>query len=341
MTNLKKIGIMTILLLLIGSSTFYMFNKKESNDIVVTTFIAYDIVHEIVGDKLEVTNIMPWGSEMHDYEPSSTDLKKVSNSRLFIYLGEEQEPWVKSLSNISNTIDLSRSYSLADHNHHHEDQGNHSHDTHDHHADEDEHSQDHNHDHNNDQDHNHDHNHDHGTFHYWTDPTTFIQLLEETKNKVILIDPENKEYYENRAEKYIEEVFEIHIDFDKYMQSTKNKEIYFSGHNAMDAFADRYHLKITSLTEDYRPNADPTASQILSLKNEIKSVGAKCLFIEELVEPRIANTIKDGLSKEGLEIELLELHGYHNISYEQFNENVTYLDLFKQNVENIKYALSN
>ncbi|WP_159639262.1 metal ABC transporter substrate-binding protein [Erysipelothrix anatis] len=318
---------------------------QQKPDITVTSFIGYDIAHAIVGDKMTVENMMPWGSEMHNFEPSARNITAIKDSKLFIFVGEEQEPWVKTLGTQDHALDLSKSYELAAHNHgaveahedeeHHHDEESHTHEKENHTHE----TTDANHSHEGDHAHD-DHDHDHGSLHYWTDPTTYVQLIESVKQEIIKIDPSNATYYETQAAAYSTRIMTLHTEFDRYMQSQDHPTVYFSGHNAMDAFADRYHLTIVSLTQDYRPNADLTAQQILTLKTALKEANAETLFIEELVEPRVAKTIQDSLKQDGMALEIKELHGYHNISQDQFKANVSYADLMQQNIENLKHAIN-
>ncbi|WZU01028.1 metal ABC transporter substrate-binding protein [Erysipelothrix sp. D19-032] len=110
-------------LLALLATTSLMFlascQAQQKPDITVTSFIGYDIAHAIVGDKMVVENIMPWGSEMHNFEPSRRNITAIKDSKLFIFVGEDQEPWVKTLGTQDHALDLSKSYELATHNHAH------------------------------------------------------------------------------------------------------------------------------------------------------------------------------------------------------------------------------
>lgn len=309
---MKRLWIMMMALLLVACGT----NTKSENDkktIVTTSFIGYDLASNIAGDKMEITNIMPWGSELHDFEPTAKDISKIRDADLFIYLSVELEPWVNTNAENENALNLSKSYTLEEHDHEeHEDEA---------HEDAD--------------------GHDHATLHFWTDPTNYLQLIEKTKEELIQLDPENKAYYEERAEAYYSRIEQLHDDFDDYTETLRdeNRTIYFAGHNAMSAFGERYDLTIVSLSDEYRPDADLTAQQLTGLKEQLTSHDMHYLFTEELVEPRVANQIQASLKTEDFEVTILELNGYHNISKAQYEEGVTYADLFQKNINNIQRAL--
>lgn len=188
-----------------------------------------------------------------------------------------------------------------------------------------------------------DHDHeDENAIHFWTDPTTAIQLIEAILQKIIEIDPDNAQFYEDNAEDYIHEIEELHHDLEAFLMSEAHEDstIYFAGHNALGAFGERYHLNIVSLFEGFKPDSDLTSSELIQFVSQVKVAQAYHLFIEELVEPKAALRIQSELAKENYVLTLLELHGYHNITKSQMEAGVTYRDLLEQNFENIKLALN-
>lgn len=291
-----------ILLILISSLFLISCNKKKQSDIVTTLYPQYDIAKQIAGDKLTVNLMTPFGSEIHGYEPTAKDIINAQNAKLFIYTSDEMERWAKNIidHNKKNTLNLSKSYTLIPY-----EQNNAVIDN----------------------------------LHFWTDPTTFMQLVTGIKNEIIKIDSENIEYYEQNADKYLEEINKIHEEIKFYLASKDKPAIFFYGHNAMTAFGNRYNLNIISLSSSYKPDGELSPGQILALKIKIKEAKVKFFFIEELIDLRSPNALKEELNKEGYSIDILELHGFHNISKKQNEEEVSYIDLLKQNLENLKKAI--
>lgn len=294
---MKKIVVLIISCMLIGCSANKE-EKKQSLSIVTTSFIGYDIATQIVGDKGEVLNILPWGSELHDFEPTPKDMNAVNEADMFIYLSDELEPWIKNNSENENAFNLSKNYPLEE-------------------------------------------KQNSTNVHFWCDPVVYMRLIKNTQEYITSLDSKNKDYYETRANAYIDEIASLHEKFETYMQTVEKPTIYFAGHNAMDAFAKRYHLTITSLSDEFRPDADVSAKQIETLSNNIEASKTHYLFCEELVEQRIAKQIASSFKNKDYQLTILELHSYHNISKKQSEENVTYANLYKQNINNIKQALSN
>ncbi len=293
--------------------------KEKQVDIVTTMFPQYDFARQIVGDKMTVSLLTPPGADAHSFEATSMDMIEIKNSKLFIFTSLEIDNWISSPADIGgeNTIvmDLSKHYILADHHHH---------------------------------DvktttalHHHHHHQCSDSLHYWTDPTTAVQLIEAILHKIIAIDPVNQAVYIANATSYIETISNLDHDFKTFLQSLDNGHptIFFAGHNAMGAFAKRYHLDIVSLFDDFKPDADLTSAELINFTNLVKEANAAFLFTEELVEPKAAKAIAAQLKTQGYSLTLLELHGYHNVTLENFRKGISYADLLEQNIENLKLAL--
>lgn len=304
---MKKI----FLIIITVFTSLFLVSCKNNNeyDIVVTMYPQYDIVREIVGDNLSVNLMLSPGVEYHDFQPSSKQVASVRKSKLFIFAGYEFDNWlnnnVKGITS-NQVIDLSSALELDEEHH------------------------------DNDDDHGHDH--EHGS-HYWTDPLVFIEMIEIIRDEIIEIDQDNSGIYLLNATNYINKVNSLIDEMTLYFNSKTNPTIFFAGHNALNPFAEHFGLTITSLSNTNKPDAELTSKQLSTLYKEILNSDTHYLFIEELKEPKVAKTIKKELKTKKYDLELLLLHGYHNISNDEFKENISYYDLLLNNFKNIKIAL--
>lgn len=173
--------------------------------------------------------------------------------------------------------------------------------------------------------------------HFFTDPLLFLKFINVIKDEIIKLDKNNKNYYINNANEYYNKILNLHNDFLDFLKNIKNIKIYFSGHNSMLYFTKRYNIEIISINDTNKPDADLTSYQIVSLIKKLKENNVKYLFYPELSNKSLVNTIKNELKS----IDLLLLHSYHNVSKNEYNNNKTYYDLFKNNITNIKKAVAN
>ena len=315
---MRKIFVLFIMI----SSLFFLMSctPSKSADIVTTAFPQYDFARQIVKDKMTVSLLVNPGQEIHKYEVTSKDRIAISESKLFIFTSLDIDQWLNDPKEMAGPetiiMDLSQSFDEV-----HDDHLSLSLDSTLLETDP------------------HDHDHD---IHYWVDPLIAIELIHAIYDNIILIDPENEAFYHENMENYIEEIHTLHESFEQTIldRGWDNHTIYFAGHNALGLFAERYHINIVSIYTDFKPEQDTLSSEIIDFMNLIKESNTHYLMIEELIEPLVANKIKESLSKENFELTLLELHAYHNVSNTDFNNEESYATLFKRNIDHITLVLS-
>ena len=84
---------------------FYVSAKTDKNisskkSIVCTTFPQYDWCREILGDRakdFDLTLLLDKGTDLHSFQPSFSDIAKISASDMFIYVGGESDGWVSGV----------------------------------------------------------------------------------------------------------------------------------------------------------------------------------------------------------------------------------------------------
>lgn len=96
----KKRLILATAVLLIVAAAFVLFATRTSTpntrmQVVATFYPLYDFAKNVGGDKIDVTNITPAGSEPHDYEPTPRQLVDAQKAGVFLYNGGTFEPWVE------------------------------------------------------------------------------------------------------------------------------------------------------------------------------------------------------------------------------------------------------
>mgnify|MGYP001029676439 CR=1 FL=1 len=271
---------------------------NEHKDIVVTMFPQYDIVKQIVDDKIGVSLITPIGTEVHGFEPTSKQLITIKNSKLFIFTSYEIDTWVTaSLIKDINHLNLYENFSQISYPN----------------------------------------TSDVDFSHYWTDPIIFINLIDTILEQLILIDNVNQSFYIKNANDYKNKILSLHNEMANYFKNQKGT-IFFAGHNSMLNFSSRYQLKMITLHEHFEPDADLTSQQLKSLVDKIKASDIHFLFIGELVSTKVGESIKTALGT-NYPISILELHSYHNITLQDYNQQTSYYDLMLRNFNHLKLAL--
>lgn len=305
----NRIFISVIILVMITVSIVGCNNKYEediSSDnikIIATLFPQYDFAREIVKDKGEVKLLLPPGVEAHAYEPTPKDIVDIKKADVFIYTGKYMEPWaeklIKDLDESVIIVDISEGIELID-----------------------------------DVDEGHGDVHHGKDPHIWLDPIYAQKIVDNILEGVIKADKANENFYRQNAENYKKKLEELDQKFVDAFSKAKHKTIIHGGHFAFGYFAKRYGLKYISPYEGFSPNAEPTPKKISELIEKMKSLDIDVIYYEELIDPKVAKIISNETGAE-----MLLLHGAHNVSKEELEAGITYIDIMEANLENLKRGL--
>ncbi|MBE0449928.1 MAG: zinc ABC transporter substrate-binding protein [Clostridia bacterium] len=276
---------------------------EEKLSIITSLYPQYDFTRSIVGDKADVILILPPGVESHSFEPTPQDMVMLQNSDLFLYTGKEMEPWAYRLTGSINAtiVDLSEGIELMDL---------------DAHEDEDEHDD------------------ELMDPHIWTDPNLAIVMVDNILSSLKEIDEKNAEYYEENANTLKKALMDLDLEIRETLSKTTSKTILSGGHFAFGYFVERYGLEHMSPYEGFSPDAEPTPRRIAALIETIKETDARAIFYEELIDPKVSRVISEETG-----IEMLLLHGAHNVTKEEFEAGKSYITFMKENLERLKIGL--
>jgi zinc transport system substrate-binding protein len=106
--NKKIISIFVVGVIIIGVLIFILNNfyhpsgQSAKIQVAASFYPLYFFSKEIAGDKAEIINITPAGTEPHDYEPTTKDIIQIEKSRMLVINGFGFEPWSE---NIKQNID--------------------------------------------------------------------------------------------------------------------------------------------------------------------------------------------------------------------------------------------
>lgn len=336
----KNIAFLLVLILIFSIITVIIINctninskQSEKIEIIATLFPQYDFAKQIGGDKVNVTLLLPPGSESHTYEPTPQDMININNSSLFIYTGEEMEPWAENLidgvKNDIKVLDLSTTVNLIDVEEFEEEYCS---------GEDCEYSHEHEHEHqagaeNEQGQGTEEHNHSYDP-HIWLNPQYAIQMVNSILEQLCEIDPENKEYYQNNATEYIKQIQALDTEFEETVNSAQNKKIVFGGAFAYAYFVEKYNLEFISAYQTCGENAEPSTTQVKEVIDYINENEIPVIFYKEYTTGNIAKTISESTNAQ-----MLVFHTVHNVSKEELESGAGYVSVMRQNLENLKAAL--
>ncbi|OPY64235.1 MAG: High-affinity zinc uptake system binding-protein ZnuA precursor [Syntrophorhabdaceae bacterium PtaU1.Bin034] len=321
----KKMAWLTALSLIVFAFITAGCQKKaelpsEKLKVVVTLFPLYDFSKNIAGDRAQVSLLLPPGVEVHSFEPRPGDIIKMKEADIFIYTGDAMEPWVQRLlpsvgSDRLKVIDASKGIALAKIGPH-DNEGDHGH----HHEGEHEGEEDH---------------HDHGDLdpHIWLDFANAQKMVDTIADGLAAKDTAHKELYGRNATAYKEKLASLDQRYRETLATCEKRHIIHGGHFAFNYLARRYGLEYESAYPG-SPDTEPSVRRLVELRKKLKKHGLDTVYFEELINPRTAEVIaKETGSK------LLKLHGAHNVTKEEMDQGVTFLQLMEHNLTSLRLGL--
>ncbi|MBC8018468.1 MAG: zinc ABC transporter substrate-binding protein [Verrucomicrobia bacterium] len=283
--------------------------------VVTTLFPLYDFARTIAGDRAEVTMLLPPGMEPHSFEPKPNDVIRISKAGLFIYTNPYMEPWaatiIKSIDRQQlRVVDAGQgaSYlnvSAAD---------GHDHEGHDNHGAE-------------------------GPAggmdpHIWLDFANAALIVKNILAGFVAADPVNARLYRNNATILNTRLADLDQQYRDGLSSCATRVFLHGGHYTFGYLARRYGLEYRSLS-GVSSESEPSASRMAAMVRQIRSSGGRYLFAEELLSPRLSNTLADEAG-----VAVLMLHGAHNLGRDDVLRGVGFIGLMEQNLKNLQKGLA-
>lgn len=360
----KSVVFIVTISMILGMAGCGKTTEKEDNyrlKIVTSLFPYYDMARAVIGDVkgIDLKMTVTPGQDSHSFEPTPSDVIQMENADMLIYNGGSLETWIDTLLdslNNKNQIQMKMMdyvdvlneeivegmdtrFEEHDHDEHSHKEDNHNKEKHkeDSHSEENHKEDNHSEDSSNDSEfHNEDSEgeHEETDEHIWTSPVNEIIMTEkicETLSKAL---PEEKENFQKNAESYISQLKELDNEFRTIVENAKINEIIFADKFPLQYFAKEYGLKYYAAFPGCGSDMEPSAKTIAFLVDRIKEDNIKAVFYLELSSHIVADAIETDTGAKPL-----QFNSCHNITQKQFDSGVTYVDLMKENVNNLKIAL--
>ena len=289
-------------------------NKNSQEYTIVTTnFPGYDFTRAITQNSdIKVEMLLKPGSEIHDFEPTPQDIIKIKNSKIFVYVGGESDSWIEDiLIDIDSTkTKIVKLMDLVDTYEEEITEGM---------EEEPEESE----------------SEIELDEHVWTSPVNAIKIIKKLTDEVISINEINKELYKSNRDSYVKELENIDNEIKDVVKNSQRKEIIFGDRFPFRYFIEEYGLTYYAAFPGCSEASEASAKTISFLINKVKENQIPVIFHIELSNKKIAEAI----SKE-TGAKVLEFNSAHNISKAEFDKNIRYIDIMKNNIIALKEALN-
>jgi zinc transport system substrate-binding protein len=280
--------------------------EQEKITVVASFYPLYEFASRVVGDRAEVSSLVPAGVEPHDWEPTAEDVSRGRTADVLVINGAGFERWAddmeaKVVANTSEGIEFNyrEEKEAGDDEQGHEDAGG-------------------------------------GggvNPHIWLDPMLAKHQIDKIRDVMASSDPANTDYYNQNADRFTAELDSL----DAFIRSELadcNKSDFIAFHDAFTHFSERYGLRQHSI-HGVSPEGEilpQTIQQIIELANRF---GINIIYSEDLIDSRLADTIANEIPNG----KVLVLSPIEGIGNDEQAAGIRYIDKMKQNIANLKEGL--
>ena len=236
-------------------------------------------LEKIAKDKFDINVMVKAGSSPHTYEPKTSQMKSLSNSKIYFFTGIEfEKAWLdKFKKSAPNTIFVDSSagiqrIAMEEHSHEEESKAtNHKDEKHNDHEDE--------------------HEHDGLDPHVWLDPVLVKVQAKNIYEAVVSIDLENKEFYTKNYEEFLKELDSLDAQIKEILKPYEHKA-FMVFHPSWGYFAKRYDLEQISIEVQGK---EPKPNELVELVKDAKKHNIKIIFVSPQFSQKSAKTIAQNI----------------------------------------------
>ncbi|MBE6963139.1 MAG: zinc ABC transporter substrate-binding protein [Ruminococcaceae bacterium] len=301
--------LLCIVLCLSGCAEQKAPQEPDTLQIVTTIFPAYDFARAAAGEGVEVTLLLPPGTESHSYEPTPADIMAVQSCDLFICLGGESDTWVETiLSAVEPKGEVLRMVDCVELLPEEHDHGE---------AE-------------------HDHDHSLGAVvgmdeHVWTAPGNAAEITRKIGERLAALDGINEVQYRKNAADYAEKLAALDDAFEAFFSAQPDKTVVFGDRFPLRYFAEAYDLDYYAAFPSCSTQTEPSAATIAFLTEKVREENIKTVWYIEFSNHLVADSIAEAAG-----VKTAMFHTCHNVSAQEIEAGATYLSLMEGNLEALR-----
>jgi ABC-type Zn uptake system ZnuABC Zn-binding protein ZnuA len=291
--------------------------------VVATTSIIGDVVAQVGGEAIELTTLMGPGQDPHSYEPTPQDMATASQAHVVFVNGWDlEEALAHDLEDVAEDVPIvpvsANIEPLVFGGHENEEK---------HETGENKHDGD-------------DHDHHEGADpHTWFSIHSVEQWVENIEHVLSDLDPAHAETYESNAGAYLAELEELEAYVETRLgRIPAENRVLVTNHDSLGYMARDYDLRILGTVLPAASTlADPSASDLAGLIQEMEEAGICTIFTEATVSDKLAQTVAAELEACD-EVRVLKL--YTGAVGPAGSGAESYIGMYRYNVDTIVQGLN-
>lgn len=237
--------------------------KAANTDGKLKVAVSFDAMRESVqavgGDKVSIIEIIPDGTEPHEFQPTAKRMKLLHDANVFVMQGLGMEPWAEAMIKAADNpklvvVEAGTGVSAITN------------------TDEDEIKE-------------------HGQYdpHAWLSPSCAQIEVQNIADGLAKADPKNAGYYQANAKAYKEQLQALQNEYTQKFSALPHKD-FVTGHAAFAYLCRDFGLEQKSV-ESVFAAGEPTTNQMKELVDYCRDNHVKTIFSEELVSPKTSETL--------------------------------------------------
>lgn len=240
----------------------------ERLKVVATTSIVADVVHNVGGDLIDLSVLLPLGTDPHTFEPTPRDLARVADAHLVFANGFGLEGFLNKL--IANAGGPAAVVSVSD--------GVEARELVEHEDDEP--------------------GEENPTGidpHTWTSPANVVVFVRNIERALSARNPANAETYRANAAAYTAQLEELDAWVMAQIASipAENREL-VTDHDAFGYYADRYGLRfVGAVIPGFSTTSEPSAKELSRLEDAVRTQGVKAVFVGTTANPILSQRVAE------------------------------------------------
>ena len=288
--------------------------------VLATIFPAYDWARNLAAgsDSIYVDMLLKDGVDMHSYQPSASDIVKISTADIFIYVGGESDAWVKkALENADNdkmlVINLMESIKgfvkTEEHvegmqeSHEHEEHEGEGHDEEEAEYDE----------------------------HIWLSLTNAIACSNEISRVFMEKDESNAQIYMANLVSYVDKLAALK---QEYINAFGEKTIIVCDRFPFLYLTDEFGIKYYAAFAGCSAESEASFDTIAFLSVKLHNLNTPTVFVTESSDKKIAKTVISSAKVKDCKITVLD--SMQSTTFKQAQKGADYLEIMRANLEALK-----
>ena len=327
----KYVFFFSFFLLTLFSSAFLGGCYKETApkvSIVTTIFPIYDWLREIIGkdnQNVKLTFLLDSGFDLHNYQPSASDIIKIVQSDLFVYIGGASDAWVEPVlkqksKNGRRVVNLIESLSdavveeaeIEGAEHQHEDDVN---DDSDCHCGEGEEEWDE---------------------HLWLSLRLAQRCVDLLAQEIAKLDSANAETYLRNAAAYKQKLAALDERYSSMVAAAPLKALLVADRFPFRYLVDDYGLSYFAAFSGCSTEADASFATISFLAKKLNELNLPAVLVLEGSKHKVAEAVLRVAQKK---VAILEIDSLQNKTERDAEVGTSYYNVMEKNLEILKQAL--